>query len=83
MEITPNHTYSFEELIEKVKKLDFDNDVIYSLNDRQVLSKILEHLYSYDEIINIEENPEKYNLTYFYYLSVLTLVNKNSVESKC
>ena len=51
MEITPNHTYSFDELIEKVKKLDFDNDVIYSLNDRQVLSKILEHLYSYDEII--------------------------------
>ena len=27
MEITPNHTYSFEELIEKIKKLDFDNDV--------------------------------------------------------
>jgi hypothetical protein len=80
MEITPNHTYSFDELIEKVKKLDFDNDVIYSLNDRQVLSKILEYLYSYDEIINIEENPEKYNLTYFYYLSILIETEKDIIN---
>ena len=80
MEITPNHSYSFDELIEKVKKLDFDNDVIYSLNDRQVLSKILEYLYSYDEIINIEENPEKYNLTYFYYLSILIETEKDIIN---
>jgi hypothetical protein len=80
MEITPNHSYSFDELIEKVKKLDFDNDVIYSLNDKQVLSKILEYLYSYDEIINIEENPEKYNLTYFYYLSILIETEKDIIN---